>query len=80
MVLPDKEPQPHLEPEVEPEVEPDPEPEPEEPNVDVEPPINVDDIEPDREPDMFDNFEEYVGVNDEGMYGSVPPPPEFAQP
>jgi hypothetical protein len=73
MVLPDKEPQPHPEPEV----EPDPE---QEPNVDVEPPINVDDIEPDREPDMFDNPKEYVGANDEEMYGSVPPPPEFAQP
>jgi hypothetical protein len=38
------------------------------------------DIEPDREPDHFDNLEEYVGVNDEGMYGSVPPAPQFAQP
>jgi hypothetical protein len=38
------------------------------------------DIEPDREPDLFDNPEEYVGVNDEGMYGSVPPAPQFAQP
>jgi hypothetical protein len=55
------------------------EPEPE-PNVDVDPPVNVDDVEPDREPDIFDNPEEYVGVNDECMYGAVPPAPEFSQP
>jgi hypothetical protein len=65
-------------------VEPEAQPEaagsmPKEPNAN-EPPINVDDIEPDREPSMFDNPEEYVGINDEGMYGSVPPAPEFAQP
>jgi hypothetical protein len=28
--------------------------------------------EPDREPDMFDNDEEYVGVDDEGLYMHVP--------
>jgi hypothetical protein len=28
-------------------------------------------LEPDREPDMFDNDEEYVGVDDEGLYMSV---------
>ena len=33
------------------------------------------DIEPDREPDMFDNAEEYVGVDNEGMYDTVPPAP-----
>jgi hypothetical protein len=30
-------------------------------------------VEPDREPDIFDNEEEYVGVNDESMYMPVPP-------
>jgi len=30
------------------------------------------DVEPDREPDIFDNAEEYVGVDDEAMYGIVP--------
>ncbi|CAA0811236.1 Unknown protein [Striga hermonthica] len=30
-------------------------------------------LEPDREPDMFDNEEEYVGVDDEAMYMPVPP-------
>jgi hypothetical protein len=30
-------------------------------------------LEPDRQPDMFDNEEEYVGVDDEGMYTPVPP-------
>jgi hypothetical protein len=29
-------------------------------------------LEPDREPDMFDNEEEYVGVDDETMYMPVP--------
>jgi hypothetical protein len=29
-------------------------------------------LEPNREPDMFDNEEEYVGVNDELMYMPVP--------
>jgi hypothetical protein len=43
-----------------------------------EPEPNVDDIEPDREPDIFYNPEEYVGVNDECMYGAVPPAPEFS--
>jgi len=33
------------------------------------------DIEPDRETDMFDNAEEYVGVDNEGMYDTVPPAP-----
>jgi hypothetical protein len=28
---------------------------------------------------MFDNPEEYVGVNDEGLYGSVTSSPQFAQ-
>jgi len=31
------------------------------------------DFEPTREPDMFDNEEEYVGVDDEHIYISVPP-------
>jgi len=31
------------------------------------------DFEPAREPDMFDNEEEYVGVDDEHIYISVPP-------
>ena len=30
-------------------------------------------VEPIREPDMFDNEEEYVGVDDEHIYISVPP-------
>jgi len=30
-------------------------------------------VEPDREPDIFDNEEEYVGVDDEHIYISVPP-------
>jgi hypothetical protein len=29
-------------------------------------------LEPDREPDMFDNDEEYVGIDDEGLYMPVP--------
>jgi len=29
-------------------------------------------LEPDREPNMFDNDEEYVGVDDEGLYMPVP--------
>ncbi|CAO2144248.1 unnamed protein product [Urochloa humidicola] len=41
---------------------------------------SVVELEPDREPDMFDNAEEYVGFDDEGMYDTVPPAPEFAQP
>ncbi|KAG2541444.1 hypothetical protein PVAP13_9NG682028, partial [Panicum virgatum] len=36
----------------------------------------TDEIEPDREPDIFDNAEEYVGVDDEAMYD----PPPAAQP
>ena len=27
-------------------------------------------LEPDREPDMFDNDEEYVGVDDEGKHAT----------
>jgi len=46
----------------------------------TDPTAIADELEPDREPDMFDNSEEYVGVNDEGMYGSVSPTPQFAQP
>jgi len=46
----------------------------------TDPTAVADELEPDREPDMFDNPEEYVGVDDEGMYGSVPPAPQFAQP
>jgi len=46
----------------------------------TDPTAIADELEPDREPDMFDNSEEYVGVNDEGMYGSVSPAPQFAQP
>ena len=38
------------------------------------------DVEPDREPDIFDNAEEYVGVDDEAMYGIVPVAPQFAKP
>ena len=39
-------------------------------------------VEPDREPDMFDNPEEYVGYDDEGMYMPIPPtqPPSSSQP
>lgn len=31
------------------------------------------DLEPDREPDIFDNEEEYVGVDDEHLYIPIPP-------
>jgi hypothetical protein len=41
-------------------------------------------VEPEREPDLFDNEEEYVGVDDEHMYIGVAPPqptsPSSAQP
>jgi len=37
----------------------------------------ADEIEPDREPDIFDNAEEYVGVDDEGMYGTLPAVAQF---
>jgi len=43
-------------------------------------PEAVVDVEPDREPDIFDNAEEYVGVDDEAMYGIVPVAPQFAKP
>ena len=36
-----------------------------------------DDVEAEREPDMFDN-EEYVGIDDENIY--IPVPPSNAQP
>lgn len=39
---------------------------------DAEHPLEAD-VEPDREPDMFDNDEEYVGVDDEFVYMSDPP-------
>jgi hypothetical protein len=38
------------------------------------------DVKPDREHDIFDNAEEYVGVDDEAMYGIVPVAPQFAKP
>jgi hypothetical protein len=37
---------------------------------------NVDaaaDLEPVKEPDLFDNEEEYVGVDDEQLYIPIPP-------
>ena len=37
----------------------------------------ADEIEPDREPDLFDNDEQYVGVDDEGMYGTLPAATQF---
>jgi hypothetical protein len=39
-------------------------------------------LEPDREPYMFDNPEEYVGYDNEGMYMPIPPtqPPSSSQP
>jgi hypothetical protein len=37
-----------------------------------------DDVEADREPDMFDNEEEYVGIDDESIY--IPVPPSNTQP
>ena len=37
----------------------------------------ADEIELDREPDMFDNVEEYVGIYDEGMYGTLSAAPQF---
>lgn len=37
-------------------------------------------LEPDREPDIFDNAEEYVGVDDEHMYIHVPPSQPAALP
>lgn len=49
-------------------------------SVAPENPEAVHELEPNREPDMFDNAEEYVGVDDEGMYDTVPPAPQFAQP
>jgi hypothetical protein len=49
-------------------------------SVAPENPETVHELEPNREPDMFDNAEEYVGVDDEGMYDTVPPAPQFAQP
>jgi hypothetical protein len=44
-------------------------------------PEAVDELEPDRAPDIFDNAEEYVGVDDETMYDEVSPtqPTDFAQ-
>ena len=30
--------------------------------------MDADASEPDREPDLFDNDEEYIGVNDEHLY------------
>ena len=44
----------------------------------TDPTAVANELEPDREPDMFDNPEEYVGVDDEDMYGSVPLAPQFA--
>ena len=43
-------------------------------------PEAVVDVELDREPDIFDNAEEYVGVDDEAMYEIVPVAPQFAKP
>ena len=37
----------------------------------------ADEIEPDREPDIFDNAEEYVRVDDEAMYGTLPATTQF---
>jgi hypothetical protein len=49
-------------------------------DVDLDPdhPMGDDDLEPDRKADMFDNEEEYVGIDDENMY--IPVPPSNAQP
>ena len=42
--------------------------------ADVAPEAKVEtQLEPDREPDMFDNDEEFVGCDDEGMYMPTPP-------
>ena len=49
------------------------------PSAALENPKAADELEPDREPDLFDNEEEYVVVDDEAMYDEVPHPPEFAQ-
>ena len=49
---------------------------PENPEVDDELEL---DREAAKEPDIFDNDEEYVGVDDEDMYDEAPPT-EFAQP
>ena len=49
---------------------------PENPEVDDELEL---DREAAKEPDIFDNDEEYVGVDDEAMYDEAPPT-EFAQP
>jgi hypothetical protein len=38
------------------------------------------DLEPDREPDMFDKAEEYVSVDDEAMYDTMPHASQFAKP
>jgi hypothetical protein len=56
---------------VEPNVHDNPIPEPAEPDGGQEYPPEPE-LEPDREPDMFDNEEEYVGVDDELMYMPVP--------
>ena len=52
-------------------------------SVAPENPEVANELEPDREaarePDIFDNDKEYVGVDDEAMYDEVPPT-EFAQP
>ena len=51
--------------------------------ADVAPEAEVEtQLEPDREPDMFDNDEEYVGCDDEGMYMPTPPtqPPSNSPP
>ena len=40
----------------------------------------ADEVECDREPDIFDNEEEYVGLDDEATYAENPQPPEFAHP
>jgi len=60
---PAEQPNPPVSPATKPTAEPD-----ERPEYPLEPKL-----EPDRELDMFDNEEEYAGVDDEGMYMPVPP-------
>lgn len=50
------------------------------PNSKVPKAMEADAPEPDREPDIFDNEEEYVGVDDEHFYMPLPPAQPLPQP
>jgi len=52
-----------------------------EPHAAPKNPKAASELEPDREPDIFDNEEEYVGIDDEAMYDEEPThQTEFPQP